>query len=100
MVPLFVCSLIRKNAWEWLFLSLIYGFSKCMVMGQEMDGKVWGLVYNSVGSLRAEPTHASEMVTQVLLGMPVRIVEQKGEWRRIKTGGLWGMDQWGSSADN
>lgn len=50
-----------------------------------MGGKAWGLVYNSVGTLRAEPKHASEMVTQVLLGMPVRILEQKDEWSKIVT---------------
>lgn len=54
-------------------------------MSQVTEHETWGLVYNSVGSLRAEPRHAAEMVTQVLLGMPVKIYEQKGEWCMIET---------------
>ncbi len=54
-------------------------------MSQLTEHETWGVVYNSVGSLRAEPTHAAEMVTQVLLGMPVKIYEQKGEWSMIET---------------
>lgn len=54
-------------------------------MSQLTEHETWGVVYNSVGSLRAEPTHAAEMVTQVLLGMPVKIYEQKGEWCMIET---------------
>lgn len=54
-------------------------------MGQVTEHEIWGLVYNSVGTLRAEPRHAAEMVTQVLLGMPVKIHEQNGEWCMIET---------------
>lgn len=54
-------------------------------MSQVTGHETWGVVYNSVGSLRAEPRHAAEMVTQVLLGMPVKIYEQQGEWCMIET---------------
>lgn len=54
-------------------------------MSQVTEHETWGVVYNSVGSLRAEPRHAAEMVTQVLLGMPVKIYEQQGEWCMIET---------------
>ncbi len=52
---------------------------------EELGEEIWGVVYNSVGSLHAEPRHAAEMVTQVLLGMPVKILEEKGGWRRVQT---------------
>ena len=45
----------------------------------------WGVIYNSVADLRAKPAYPSEMVTQVLLGMPVRILEKSGSWRRVQT---------------
>jgi len=54
-------------------------------MSQVTEHETWGVVYNSVGSLRAEPRHAAEMVTQVLLGMPVKIHKQQGEWCMIET---------------
>ena len=45
----------------------------------------WGVIYNSVADLRVKPAYSGEMVTQVLLGMPVRILEKSGSWRRIQT---------------
>lgn len=51
------------------------------VLGEE----IWGIIYNSAGMLRAEPRHGAELVSQALLGMPVRILEQKGGWRRVQT---------------
>ncbi|MFA5656162.1 MAG: SH3 domain-containing protein, partial [Dysgonamonadaceae bacterium] len=45
----------------------------------------WGIINNSVADLRAKPAYSSEMVTQVLLGMPVKILEKSGSWRRVQT---------------
>lgn len=47
--------------------------------------KIKGVIYNSVANLRAEPHHSSELVSQALLGTPVRILEEEGEWRRVQT---------------
>ncbi|MEN6323112.1 MAG: C40 family peptidase [Proteiniphilum sp.] len=47
--------------------------------------EVWGIIYNSAGTLRAEPRYGAELVSQALLGMPVRILERKGGWRRVQT---------------
>lgn len=68
-------------------------FSTLSVMSQnseisskEMHQEVaWGVIYNSVGTLRAEPRYGSELVTQGLLGMPVKILEKKGGWMSIQT---------------
>ncbi len=48
------------------------------------EEKAYGIVNLSVGNMRSEVDYASELVTQCLLGMPVRIVEGKG-WYRIQT---------------
>ena len=45
----------------------------------------WGVIYNSVADLRSKPAYSAEMVTQVLLGMPVRILDKSGSWLRIQT---------------
>src|SRR5690606_21483723 len=46
--------------------------------------KNWGVIYNSVADLRSKPAYSSEMVSQVLMGMPVRILDKSGSWRRIQ----------------
>lgn len=46
---------------------------------------IWGVIYNSVGTLRAEPRYGSELVSQGLLGTPVKILEKHGGWLRIQT---------------
>jgi cell wall-associated NlpC family hydrolase len=48
------------------------------------QGFVNGLVNNSVAHLRAGPSGKSEMITQVLLGTPVRILKEEGGWRYIQ----------------
>ena len=52
---------------------------------EKLGEEVWGVIYNSVGTLRAEPRYGAELVSQALLGMPVRILEQRGGWRRVQT---------------
>jgi len=52
---------------------------------ETLGEEVWGVIYNSVGTLRAAPRYGAELVSQALLGMPVRILEQKGGWRRVQT---------------
>ncbi len=43
-----------------------------------------GPVIVSVGNVRHEPAYASELVTQVLLGSVLRLLEQRGGWYRIQ----------------
>lgn len=45
----------------------------------------WGVIYNSVADLRSKPAYSAEMVTQVLMGMPVKILDKTGSWLRIQT---------------
>jgi len=51
---------------------------------QELDGKTYGIVNLSVASMRVEPDYSSEMMTQALMGMPVRVLQYKN-WYRIQT---------------
>lgn len=52
---------------------------------RELDDAIWGVIYNSVGTLRAEPRYGSELISQGLLGMPVKILAKRGGWWRIQT---------------
>lgn len=49
-----------------------------------LEGKTYGIINLSVASLRVQPDYSSEMTTQALLGMPVRVLERDG-WYRIQT---------------
>ena len=51
---------------------------------EELGGKVYGIVNLSVANLHKAADHSSEMVTQALLGMPVRVL-QCDDWYRIQT---------------
>ena len=50
-----------------------------------LSEKQWGIITNSVGDLRAEPSHPSELVTQVLLGMTVKLLDIKSDWLHVQT---------------
>lgn len=50
-----------------------------------LGDKTWGIVKLSVANVRTVPAHAAEMATQTLMGTPVKILEEKGEWFLIQT---------------
>jgi SH3-like domain-containing protein len=64
-----------------LFLLLLAG---TVIMAQSSE-KTWGLATLSVSNIRSQPDHASELVTQVLMGTPLRILEFKDKWYRVQT---------------
>lgn len=45
---------------------------------------LWALPLMSVAHVRTAPSHAAEMATQVLMGMPIRLLEKQGEWWRVQ----------------
>ena len=45
----------------------------------------FGLVRVSVANVRGKPSHAAEMVTQTLLGWPVRILKEQSGWFLVHT---------------
>lgn len=47
--------------------------------------KEWGVIYNSVEKLHSSNSYATETITEVLLGMPVKLLDKKGGWRRVQT---------------
>lgn len=49
-----------------------------------LEGKTYGILNLSVANLRVSPDFSSEMTTQGLLGMPVRVLQHDG-WYRIQT---------------
>src|SRR5699024_5043590 len=70
---------------------------------EELSGKNYALVNNSVANIRSKPAHSSQLATQATLGMPLQVVEKKGIWYLVRTpddyiswvdrGGLQIMDE-------
>lgn len=47
--------------------------------------KPWGLINISVANLRQRPSHDAELVTQALMGTPVKILKADDDWVYIQT---------------
>ncbi|HEX3009422.1 MAG TPA: C40 family peptidase [Bacteroidales bacterium] len=45
----------------------------------------WGVVSLSVANLRIDPSHDAEMVTQALMGTPVKILKEEDDWAYVQT---------------
>ncbi|HPB04935.1 MAG TPA: SH3 domain-containing C40 family peptidase [Prolixibacteraceae bacterium] len=56
-------------------------FSTDSLLGE----KVWGLATFSVVNLRGEARHASELVSQITMGTPVKLIESTEGWYRVET---------------
>lgn len=64
-----------------------YAVMDCLQLlpdGEGLEGKTYGIINVSVANLRAAPDFSSEMMTQGLMGMPVRVLQRDG-WVRIQT---------------
>lgn len=45
----------------------------------------WALPRISVANLRSKPGHSAELASQALMGMPLRLLENEGDWWRVQT---------------
>ncbi len=52
---------------------------------EKVGEKTWALVNLSVANLRAKPGDASELVSQVLLGTPLKVLDYGNKWYRVQT---------------
>jgi SH3-like domain-containing protein len=50
-----------------------------------LGDKTWGLTTLSVSNLRALPEDASELVSQTLMGTPLKVLDYADEWYRVQT---------------
>ncbi len=56
-----------------------------MVIPTDRVHKKYAIVNVSVANLRSYPTHSAELVTQALLGTPVKVLKNKDGWCLIQT---------------
>lgn len=50
-----------------------------------LGDKTWALATLSVSNMRAQPGDASELVSQALMGTPMKVLDIKGGWIRVQT---------------
>ncbi|MBO7609903.1 MAG: C40 family peptidase [Muribaculaceae bacterium] len=46
--------------------------------------KRWALVKLAIATLRCEPKHSAEVATQAIMGTPVKVLDNDGDWYRIQ----------------
>lgn len=51
----------------------------------DMEGNTEGVIKISVANLRSKPSHSAELVTQAILGTPVKVYKKDGGWYYIQT---------------
>jgi gamma-D-glutamyl-L-lysine dipeptidyl-peptidase len=47
--------------------------------------KTWALASSSVSNIHAKPDHTSELVSQALMGTPLKVLDNEGTWYRVQT---------------
>ena len=66
-------------------LGISYLDSVLVLPEQSIGDKIWAIATLSVVSMRSGPDHAAELVTQALMGTPVKVLEKADNWYRIQT---------------
>ncbi len=56
-----------------------------MLPDSSVGTKTWALVNLSVANMRSRPSHAAEMVSQAILGTPVKVLKRDDDWALIQT---------------
>lgn len=62
-----------------------YVHNAIMVLPADSLEKKWGLVNLSVANIRSDAAHSSELVTQAIMGTPIRLLSRKKEWYLVQT---------------
>lgn len=47
--------------------------------------KPWGIVTVCIANMKKDPSHSGELVSQAIMGTPVKILKKKGSWLLIQT---------------
>src|SRR5690554_5970510 len=60
--------------------NIVVGNEIKMLPDEELEGMHFALVRNSVANIRSEARHSAELATQALLGTPLNVLKNVGEW--------------------
>ena len=49
------------------------------------EGQYWSIVSESLVSMYREPSHKSELISQALLGTPIKVIAKDKNWYQVQT---------------
>lgn len=76
----------RDAALQALHATIAHVVDRITVLpSRDLGADTQGIVRVSVANVRGKPAHAAEMVTQTLMGWPVRILKQQSGWYLVHT---------------
>lgn len=52
---------------------------------EQVDTTKWALARISVAHVRVKPGHSSELSNQAIMGMPIKLISQSGDWWLVET---------------
>lgn len=64
---------------------ILFADSLRVLPGMTLGDKTWALTTLSVSNMRAQPSHAAELVSQALMGTPLKVLEYNNGWYRVQT---------------
>ncbi|MBG0861290.1 MAG: C40 family peptidase [Bacteroidales bacterium] len=56
-----------------------------VIPGPDVADKSWGLISVSVCNMKKSPSHSSELVSQAIMGTPVKVLKSRGGWVLVQT---------------
>jgi gamma-D-glutamyl-L-lysine dipeptidyl-peptidase len=59
--------------------------SLVVLPASDLGGRIYGLATQSVINMRGKPDHAAELVSQALLGTPLKILKKDRAWHYVQT---------------
>lgn len=60
-------------------------FNVSLLPSESLGDYTWGIINVSVANLRPTPRHSAELITQALLGTPVKVLKKEDNWYLIQT---------------
>ncbi len=60
-------------------------FNVSLLPSESLGNHTWGIITLSVANLRPTPGHSAELITQALLGTPVKVLKKESNWYLIQT---------------
>jgi len=56
-----------------------------LLPSESLGDYTWGIITVSVANIRPTPRHSAELITQALLGTPVKVLKKENNWYLIQT---------------
>ena len=66
-------------------IGVVFEDSIRVLPDHRLGDRTWALASLSVSNLRAGPDHAAELVSQVSMGTPLRVLDKVDNWYRVQT---------------